>query len=118
MENNFDTPVDYIINIQIIKRSDNALGRNEKCVALKLFNLKDDAITKEILHETKLHREIDYSNVMINVFGITKIIQTKNIYFVTEDALRNYLKENFPSFWYNEKSLDALEGGRQIEKFD
>ncbi|CAB4445504.1 unnamed protein product [Rhizophagus irregularis] len=87
MENNFDTPVDHIINIQIIKRSDNALGRNEKCVALKLFNLKDDAITKEILHETKLHREIDYSNVMINLFG------------------------------YNEKSLDALEGGRQIEKF-
>ncbi|CAB4414875.1 unnamed protein product [Rhizophagus irregularis] len=86
---NFDTPVDYIINIQIIKRFDKfselnyALGRNEKCVASKLFNLKD-AVTKEILHETKLHREINYNNVMIKLFGITKIIQTKNIYFVTE----------------------------------
>ncbi|UZO15530.1 uncharacterized protein OCT59_006949 [Rhizophagus irregularis] len=59
--NNFDTPVDYIINIQIIKEATN------------------DAIVKEILHETKLHREIDYSNVMINFFGIIKIIQTKNI---------------------------------------
>ncbi|CAB4388375.1 unnamed protein product [Rhizophagus irregularis] len=97
---------DYIINTQIIKRCDNTLGRNEKCVALKLFNLKDDAITKEILRETKLHRKIDYSNVMIKLFGITKIIQTKNIYFVTEGNS------------YNEKSLDALEGERQIEKFD
>ncbi|CAB5215444.1 unnamed protein product [Rhizophagus irregularis] len=63
MENNFDTPVDYIINTQIIKRSDK----------------------------------------------ITKIIQTKNIYFVTEDTLRNYLKENFPSLNWLDKYGLALQ---------
>ncbi|POG65382.1 kinase-like domain-containing protein [Rhizophagus irregularis DAOM 181602=DAOM 197198] len=46
--------------------------RNGKCVALKLFNLKDDAIAKEAVHEIKLHREVDLSNVMIKLFGITK----------------------------------------------
>ncbi|CAB4488113.1 hypothetical protein RhiirA1_534133 [Rhizophagus irregularis] len=104
MENNFDTSVDYIINIQVIKRSDKYFYLNTSELIEKY-----DAITKEILHETKLHREIDYSNVMINVFGITKIIQTKNIYFVTEDTLRNYLKENFPSLNWLDKYGLALQ---------
>ncbi|CAG8728150.1 7880_t:CDS:2, partial [Rhizophagus irregularis] len=86
--------------------------RNGKCVALKLFNLKDDAIAKEAVHEIKLHREVDLSNVMIKLFGITKTDLGEYL-LITEyaegDTLRNYLKENFPSLNWLDKYRLALQ---------
>ncbi|PKY55767.1 hypothetical protein RhiirA4_448493 [Rhizophagus irregularis] len=72
--------------------------RNGKCVALKLFNLKDDAIAKEAVHEIKLHREVDLSNVMIKLFGITKtdLEPSKQAVLVESGELNMSLYEGHP----------------------
>ncbi|CAB4445502.1 unnamed protein product [Rhizophagus irregularis] len=112
-------------------------GRNEKCVALKLFNITDYAIAKEFVHEIILHREVDLSNVIVKLFGITKTDSDEYL-LVTEyaegadsglsrrikDVGRTFLN-SFDTIPYTdprcinikEKSLDA-QRGKQIEKFD
>ncbi|GBC04284.1 hypothetical protein RclHR1_00560011 [Rhizophagus clarus] len=77
----------------------------------KIEEIGNDAIVKEVLHEIKLHREVDSSNVILKFFGITK--RDSEYLLVTEYAeggtLHNYLKENFPSLNWLDKYRLALQ---------
>ncbi|CAB5215438.1 unnamed protein product [Rhizophagus irregularis] len=68
-------------------------GRNEKCVALKLFNITDSAIAKEFVHEIILRREVDLSNVMVKLFGITKTDSDKYRLALQLSSAIRYLHE-------------------------
>ncbi|PKB98603.1 kinase-like protein [Rhizophagus irregularis] len=100
-------------------------GRNEKCVALKLFNITDSAIAKEFVHEIILRREVDLSNVMVKLFGITKTDSDSGLSRRIKDVSRTSLN-SFDTIPYTdprcinikEKSSNAHEGGIQMEKLD
>ncbi|GBB91176.1 hypothetical protein RclHR1_18310004 [Rhizophagus clarus] len=77
---------------------------------LKSFSL-DDVIIKEIVHEIKLHREINSHENIVNFYGITRKENqndpTKEYLLVMENVdgkpLRNYLKENFKNLSWEDK---------------
>ncbi|CAB5210481.1 unnamed protein product, partial [Rhizophagus irregularis] len=45
--------------------------QSEKCIVLRSFNL-DHATVKEIIREIKLRREVDFNDMMMKLYGITK----------------------------------------------
>ncbi|CAB4419348.1 unnamed protein product [Rhizophagus irregularis] len=45
--------------------------QSEKCIVLRSFNL-DHATIKEIIREIKLRREVDFNDMMMKFYGITK----------------------------------------------
>ncbi|POG68360.1 kinase-like domain-containing protein [Rhizophagus irregularis DAOM 181602=DAOM 197198] len=78
-------------------------------LALKLF-FNFDTITKEIVNELKLHREMDFHENIIRFYGITSEIQSddsKRYLLVMEYAdngtLRYYLSEYFENLTWNDK---------------
>ncbi|POG66388.1 kinase-like domain-containing protein [Rhizophagus irregularis DAOM 181602=DAOM 197198] len=85
-------------------------------LALKSFYNLNKITLKEIVHELKLQRDVDFHGNIIRFYGITKfgseniINQTKNYLLVMEYAdsgtLRDYLKNNFYILtWDNKYSL-------------
>ncbi|CAB4445514.1 unnamed protein product [Rhizophagus irregularis] len=69
-----------IINIEEIKILDGVYKANwkrgGKLITLKSFKLDDDNI-KEVAHEIKLRHNNDTNNVMMGLYGITKIYSGK-----------------------------------------
>ncbi|CAB4473951.1 unnamed protein product [Rhizophagus irregularis] len=47
------------------------LKNSEQYFALKSFNFDNAVIVKEIIHEIKLHRKINFHNNIIQIFGLT-----------------------------------------------
>ncbi|CAB4414983.1 unnamed protein product [Rhizophagus irregularis] len=90
-----------------------ASWKNSKYFALKSFFNLDDVTAKEIVHELKLQRDIQFHNNIIKFYGIAKFdpendnVQSKNYLLVMEYAdsgpLKNYLKENFNNLTWNDK---------------
>ncbi|GBC32760.2 hypothetical protein RIR_jg12156.t1 [Rhizophagus irregularis DAOM 181602=DAOM 197198] len=70
-------------------------------------------LAKEIVHELKLQRDIQFHNNIIKFYGIAKFdpenddVQSKNYLLVMEYAdsgpLKNYLKENFNNLTWDDK---------------
>ncbi|CAB4414982.1 unnamed protein product [Rhizophagus irregularis] len=90
-----------------------ASWKNSQYFALKSFFNLDDVTAKEIVHEIKLQRDIQFHNNIIKFYGIAKFdpenddVQSKNYLLVMEYAdsgpLKNYLKENFNNLTWNDK---------------
>ncbi|PKK65907.1 kinase-like protein [Rhizophagus irregularis] len=86
---------------------------SENYLALKSFFNINNVTAKEIVHELKHQRKVDFHSNVIRVHGITKfesenkIDQTKNYLLVMEyadgGALRNYLKKNFTRLTWDDK---------------
>ncbi|GBC32767.2 hypothetical protein RIR_jg12164.t1 [Rhizophagus irregularis DAOM 181602=DAOM 197198] len=82
-------------------------------LSLKSFFNIDNVTAKEIVHELKLQRDIQFHNNIIKFYGIAKFdpendnVQSKNYLLVMEYAdsgpLKNYLKENFNILTWNDK---------------
>ncbi|RGB36597.1 kinase-like domain-containing protein [Rhizophagus diaphanus] len=85
----------------------------ERYLALKSFFNLDNITVKEIVHELKLQRDVDFHGNVIRFYGITKdesenkIDQTINYLLVMEYAdggtLRDYLKNNFNRLTWTDK---------------
>ncbi|CAB4415462.1 unnamed protein product [Rhizophagus irregularis] len=90
-----------------------ASWKNSQYFALKSFFNLDDVTAKEIVHELKLQRDIQFHNNIIKFYGIAKFdpendnVQSKNYLLVMEYAdsgpLKNYLKKNFNNLTWNDK---------------
>ncbi|CAB4388466.1 unnamed protein product [Rhizophagus irregularis] len=90
-----------------------ASWKNSQYFALKSFFNLDDVIAKEIVHELKLQRDIQFQNNIIKFYGIAKFdpenqnSQSNNFLLVMEYAdsgpLKDYLKENFNNLTWNDK---------------
>ncbi|CAB4442931.1 unnamed protein product [Rhizophagus irregularis] len=90
-----------------------ASWKNSQYFALKTFFNLDDVTAKEIVHELKLQRDIQFHDNIIKFYGIAKFdpenqnSQSNNYLLVMEYAnsgsLKNYLKENFNSLTWNDK---------------
>ncbi|CAB4388490.1 unnamed protein product [Rhizophagus irregularis] len=90
-----------------------ASWKNSQYFALKSFFNFDDVTAKEIVHELKLQRDIQFHNNIIKFYGIAKFdpenddVQSKNYLLVMEYAdsgpLKNYLKENFNNLTWDDK---------------
>ncbi|GBC31259.2 kinase-like domain-containing protein [Rhizophagus irregularis DAOM 181602=DAOM 197198] len=90
-----------------------ASWKNSQYFALKTFFNIDDVTAKEIVHELKLQRDIQFHDNIIKFYGIAKFdpenqnSQSNNYLLVMEYAdsgsLKNYLKENFNSLTWNDK---------------
>ncbi|CAB5364638.1 unnamed protein product [Rhizophagus irregularis] len=89
---------------------------SDQYLALKSFSNVDDVIAKEIVHELKLQRDIQFHNNIIKFYGVAQFepeyqnVQSKNYLLVMEYAdsgtLKNYLKENFSNLtWSNKYNL-------------
>ncbi|GBB87797.1 hypothetical protein RclHR1_01430006 [Rhizophagus clarus] len=89
---------------------------SEQCLALKSFFDLSNITAKEIVHELKLQRDIQFHNNIIKFYGIAQFdpenqdSQSKNYLLVMEYAdsgtLKNYLKENFNNLtWDNKYNL-------------
>ncbi|EXX51991.1 uncharacterized protein OCT59_007136 [Rhizophagus irregularis] len=86
---------------------------SEQYLALKYFFNLDDVTAKEIVHELKLQRDIQFHNNIIKFYGVAQFdpenqyVQSKNYLLVMEYAdsgtLKNYLKENFDNLTWNDK---------------
>ncbi|CAB4415551.1 unnamed protein product [Rhizophagus irregularis] len=86
---------------------------SEQYLALKSFFNLNDVTAKEIVHELKLQRDIQFHNNIIKFYGVAQFdpenqnVQSKNYLLVMEYAdsgtLKNYLKENFNSLTWNDK---------------
>ncbi|CAB4415367.1 unnamed protein product [Rhizophagus irregularis] len=90
-----------------------ASWKNSQYFALKSFFNLDEVTAKEIVHELKLQRNIQFHNSIIKFYGIANFdpenqnFQSNNYLLVMEyvnsGPLKNYLKENFNSFTWNDK---------------
>ncbi|RIA81545.1 kinase-like domain-containing protein [Glomus cerebriforme] len=90
---------------------------NEKCVALQSFNL-DDTTINEIVYEMELHQEVVFNDMMIKLYGITKIDADEYLLileYAEGGTLRNYLKKNFLSLNWQDKYRLALQLSKAIE---
>ncbi|CAB4415545.1 unnamed protein product [Rhizophagus irregularis] len=86
---------------------------SEQYLALKYFFNLDNVTAKEIVHELKLQRDIQFHNNIIKFYGVAQFdpenqnVQSKNYLLVMEYAdsgtLKNYLKENFNNLTWNDK---------------
>ncbi|CAB4481184.1 unnamed protein product [Rhizophagus irregularis] len=89
--------------------SDNIEDSNES-----FFNF-NDTITKELVHELKLHRVVGFHENILHVYGVTTYDEDRNdqYLFVLEYAdggtLQNYLKENFLDLTWSDKLNLALQ---------
>uniref|UniRef100_U9ULX3 Protein kinase domain-containing protein n=1 Tax=Rhizophagus irregularis (strain DAOM 181602 / DAOM 197198 / MUCL 43194) TaxID=747089 RepID=U9ULX3_RHIID len=87
--------------------------KSEQCIALKSFFNLNNFTVKEIVHELKLQREIQFHDNIIKYYGIAKFesdnqdILLKRYLLVMEYAdsgtLREYLKKNFNNLTWNNK---------------
>ncbi|RGB36158.1 kinase-like domain-containing protein [Rhizophagus diaphanus] len=87
-----------------------AKWKNFEHLALKSFFNLDSNTVKEIVHEIKLQRDVDYSNNIIRFHGISKFEsenRMNNYMLVIEYAdggtLKNYLKKSFTDLTWNNK---------------
>ncbi|RGB40050.1 kinase-like domain-containing protein [Rhizophagus diaphanus] len=90
-----------------------ASWKNSQYFALKSFFNLDDVTAKEIVHELKLQRDMQFHDNIIKFYGIANFdpenqnSQSNNYLLVMEYAnsgtLKNYLKENFNSLTWNDK---------------
>ncbi|CAB4442853.1 unnamed protein product [Rhizophagus irregularis] len=90
-----------------------ASWKNSQYFALKTFFNLDDVTAKEIVHELKLQRDIQFHDNIIKFYGIAKFdpenqnSQSNDYLLVMEYAdsgsLKNYLKGNFKSLTWNDK---------------
>ncbi|UZO18143.1 uncharacterized protein OCT59_009463 [Rhizophagus irregularis] len=86
---------------------------SKKCFALKSFSSLNNVTVKEIVHELKIHRNVDYHDNIICCHGITKFESTveyhinNNYMLVMEYAnsgnLQSYLKINFDKLTWDDK---------------
>ncbi|CAB4388491.1 unnamed protein product [Rhizophagus irregularis] len=85
-----------------------ASWKNSKYFALKSFFNLDDVTAKEIVHELKLQRDIQFHNNIIKFYGIAKFdpendnAQSKNYLLVMDEQRKN--KNSTQIFSLNEKS--------------
>ncbi|CAB5387564.1 unnamed protein product [Rhizophagus irregularis] len=92
---------------------------SNKYLALKSFYNFNDATVKEVVHEIKLHREVDFHDNIIRFYGITasnqenENSQSKNYLLVMEYAdggtLKDYLKVAFDILTWDDKFNLALQ---------
>ncbi|GBB86612.1 hypothetical protein RclHR1_00130053 [Rhizophagus clarus] len=84
----------------------NCKDLNEYVVLKSFYNL-NNVITKEIVRELKLQRDIIFHNNIIRLYGITKDQSEKNYLLVMEYAdsgtLQDYLKKNFKNLTWDDK---------------
>ncbi|UZO15572.1 uncharacterized protein OCT59_006990 [Rhizophagus irregularis] len=84
--------------------------QNGKCLVLKSFNLDN---VEEIISEIKLYHEVNFNDVMIKLYGISKTDSDKEYLLVKEYAeggtLRNYLEAKFFSLNWGDKYGLALQ---------
>ncbi|GBC04288.1 hypothetical protein RclHR1_00560015 [Rhizophagus clarus] len=81
--------------------------QNGKCFMLKSFNFNN---AKEIIYEIELYHEVNFNDMMIKFYGITKPDSDKEYLLVKEypegGTLRNYLETNFLVLnWENKYGL-------------
>ncbi|GBC06042.1 hypothetical protein RclHR1_06590002 [Rhizophagus clarus] len=86
---------------------------SEQYLALKSFFNLDNVTAKEIVHEFKLQRDLQFHNNIIKFYGIVQLDpenqngQSKNYLLVMEYAdsgtLKNYLNKNFKNLTWNDK---------------
>ncbi|EXX50996.1 Skt5p [Rhizophagus irregularis DAOM 197198w] len=91
--------------------------QSEKCIVLRSFNL-DHATVKEIIREIKLRREVDFNDMMMKFYGITKTSDKKYLLvleYAEGGTLRNYLKEEFTSLDWQDKYRLAFQLSSAIE---
>ncbi|GBB96584.1 hypothetical protein RclHR1_02790007 [Rhizophagus clarus] len=72
---------------------------SEQHLALKSLLKLNVVVAKELVHELKLHREVDFHDNVIRFYGITKDDESNKYMLVMEYAeggtLKNYLTNNF-----------------------
>ncbi|GBC05719.1 hypothetical protein RclHR1_00640007 [Rhizophagus clarus] len=89
----------------------------EKHLALKSFFNLDNITMKEIVHELKIQRQVDFHDNIIRYYGITKFEsenQLGNNYMLVMEyanggSLRSYLKENFNKLTWDDKYCMAYQ---------
>ncbi|POG65695.1 kinase-like domain-containing protein [Rhizophagus irregularis DAOM 181602=DAOM 197198] len=76
-------------------------------IVLKSFYNLNNVITKEIVRELKLQRDVVIHNNILRLYGITKDESENNYLLVMEYAdsgtLQDYLKKNFNNLTWNDK---------------
>ncbi|CAB5386230.1 unnamed protein product [Rhizophagus irregularis] len=84
--------------------------QNGKCLVLKSFNLDN---VEEIISEIKLYHEVNFNDMMIKLYGISKTDSDKEYLLVKEYAeggtLCNYLEAKFFSLNWGDKYGLALQ---------
>ncbi|POG65675.1 kinase-like domain-containing protein [Rhizophagus irregularis DAOM 181602=DAOM 197198] len=80
--------------------------KNSKYLALKSFSNFNNATAKEVVHEVKLQRDVDFHNNIISFYGITAD-ENKKYLFVLEYAdggtLKQYLKKYLNNLTWDNK---------------
>ncbi|GBC32707.2 hypothetical protein RIR_jg12102.t1 [Rhizophagus irregularis DAOM 181602=DAOM 197198] len=82
---------------------------SDQCLALKSFFNVDDVIAKEIVHELKLQRDIQFHNNIIKFYGVALFepeyqnVQSKNYLLVMEYADSAYQLTSAVSCLHNER---------------
>ncbi|CAB4415523.1 unnamed protein product [Rhizophagus irregularis] len=74
---------------------------SEQYLALKYFFNLDDVTAKEIVHELKLQRDIQFHNNIIKFYGVAQFDPVME--YADSGTLKNYLKENFDNLTWNDK---------------
>ncbi|RGB39550.1 kinase-like domain-containing protein [Rhizophagus diaphanus] len=89
---------------------------SDKYLALKSFFNFNHATVKEIVHELKLQREVDFHDNIIRFYGVATEVQSDNskrymlvMEYADSGTLRKYLKENFEILNWNDKFNMALQ---------
>ncbi|CAB4407730.1 unnamed protein product [Rhizophagus irregularis] len=78
------------------------------------FNF-NDTITKELVHELKLHRVVGFHENILHVYGVTTYDEDRNdqyllvLEYADGGTLQNYLKENFLDLTWSDKLNLALQ---------
>ncbi|GES99848.1 kinase-like domain-containing protein [Rhizophagus clarus] len=74
---------------------------SEQYLVLKSFFNLDDVIMKEIVHELKFQRDIQFHNNIIKFYGIAQFDPVME--YADSGSLKTYLKENFINLTWNNK---------------
>ncbi|CAB4415529.1 unnamed protein product [Rhizophagus irregularis] len=74
---------------------------SEQYLALKSFFNLDNVTAKEIVHELKLQRDIQFHNNIIKFYGVAQFDPVME--YADSGTLKNYLKENFDNLTWNDK---------------
>ncbi|PKK76715.1 kinase-like protein [Rhizophagus irregularis] len=87
---------------------------NKYFVLRSFFNF-NDTITKELVHELKLHRVVGFHENILHVYGVTTYDEDRNdqyllvLEYADGGTLQNYLKENFLDLTWSDKLNLALQ---------
>ncbi|CAI2201327.1 3880_t:CDS:2, partial [Funneliformis geosporum] len=91
--------------------------KNKGCFALKSFKNHQEVIN-EIVKEFKLHRNVNYHENIIRLFGIA--MEEPNVYslvleYADNDTLKGYLNKHFSELNWNDKFRLAFQLSSAVE---